>query len=204
MPVCACVMTLQLHRRCGTVVGQAAALWQHVPPQQMLMVAWRAQALAATPVGFLRIVGFVLYWLMSRVAATERAKARLWQRQIQRYGPIVSLASLGSLCNSCLQSCCKLAANQGPAARMGARPLVRKSLAMHGISQCHLMPQLLTIVLSSWLEEVVSFARLRNASSCACAWRRARCSEDPLLVHSPTEVAPAVLASQRSGAIVLG
>ena len=48
------------------------------------------QALAAMPVGFLRIVGFILYWLLSRIAATERAKARLWQRQIQKYGPIVS------------------------------------------------------------------------------------------------------------------
>ncbi|CAL5228475.1 g11617 [Coccomyxa viridis] len=46
-------------------------------------------ALAAVPVGFLRIVGFVLYWLLSRIAATERAKARLWQRQIQKYGPIM-------------------------------------------------------------------------------------------------------------------
>ena len=170
----------------------------------MLMVAWRAQALAAIPVGFLRIVGFVLYWLMSRVAATERAKARLWQRQIQRYGPIVSLAPLVFLCNSCLQSCCKLAANQGPAAQMGARPLVRKSFAWHGISQRHFMPQLLTIVRSSWPEEVASSARLCNASPCACAARRERCSEDPLLVQSPMELAPAVLASQHSFAIVLG
>ncbi len=56
--------------------------------------AWHVQALAAIPVGFLRIVGFVLYWLLSRIAATERAKARLWQRQIQKYGPIVSLPYL--------------------------------------------------------------------------------------------------------------
>lgn len=47
------------------------------------------QALAATPVGFLRIVGLVLFWLLSRIAATERAKARLWQRQTMKYGPIV-------------------------------------------------------------------------------------------------------------------
>jgi hypothetical protein len=48
------------------------------------------QALAAVPVGFLRIVGLVLYWLLTRIAATERAKARLWQRQVSKYGPIVS------------------------------------------------------------------------------------------------------------------
>ena len=52
------------------------------------------QALAAVPVGFLRIIGFVLFWLMSRLAATERAKARLWQRQIQKYGPVVCSALL--------------------------------------------------------------------------------------------------------------
>ncbi|CAL8466090.1 g5626 [Coccomyxa elongata] len=46
-------------------------------------------ALAATPVGFLRIVGLVLFWLLSRLAATERAKARLWQRQTMKYGPIL-------------------------------------------------------------------------------------------------------------------
>lgn len=87
------------------------------------------------------------------------------------------------LCNTCLQSCCKLAANQGPAAQMGARPLVRKSFAWHGISQCHLMPRLLTIVRSSWPEEVAPSARLRNASPRACAARRERCSGDPLLAH---------------------
>ncbi|EIE18583.1 DUF221-domain-containing protein [Coccomyxa subellipsoidea C-169] len=46
-------------------------------------------ALAATPVGFLRIVGLVLFWLLSRIAATERAKARLWQRQTMKYGRIL-------------------------------------------------------------------------------------------------------------------
>ena len=52
------------------------------------------QALAAVPVGFLRIVGLVLYWLLTRIAATERAKARLWQRQVSKYGPIVSALPL--------------------------------------------------------------------------------------------------------------
>jgi hypothetical protein len=54
-----------------------------------------AQALAATPIGFLRLVGVVLYWLLSRIAATERAKARLWQEQIMKYGPIVRPIPLG-------------------------------------------------------------------------------------------------------------
>ena len=40
--------------------------------------------------GFLRIIGVVLYWFLSRIAATERAKARLWQRQTSKYGAIVS------------------------------------------------------------------------------------------------------------------
>jgi hypothetical protein len=48
------------------------------------------QALAATPVGFLRIVGLVLFWIKSIFSATERAKARLWQKQTMKYGPVVS------------------------------------------------------------------------------------------------------------------
>ena len=62
------------------------------------------QALAAVPVGFLRIIGFVLFWLMSRLAATERAKARLWQRQIQKYGPVVC---------TCLFALCLAHTHQG-------------------------------------------------------------------------------------------
>ncbi|KAK9902019.1 hypothetical protein WJX75_001351 [Coccomyxa subellipsoidea] len=46
-------------------------------------------ALAATPVGFLRIVGLVLFWIKSIFSATERAKARLWQKQTMKYGPVL-------------------------------------------------------------------------------------------------------------------
>ena len=66
------------------------------------------QALAAVPVGFLRIVGLVLYWLLTRIAATERAKARLWQRQVSKYGPIVSALTMmqRTVVHSLLQSAC--------------------------------------------------------------------------------------------------
>ncbi|CAK0785988.1 hypothetical protein CVIRNUC_009201 [Coccomyxa viridis] len=85
----------------GSVLNQARALINNptmifstlgtaAPLTSIFFLTWiELNALAAVPVGFLRIIGFVLFWLMSRLAATERAKARLWQRQIQKYGPVM-------------------------------------------------------------------------------------------------------------------
>ena len=44
------------------------------------------QALAITPFSFLNVVSLVIFWVMSFFAATERAKARLWQNQFMSYG----------------------------------------------------------------------------------------------------------------------
>ncbi|KAK9804434.1 hypothetical protein WJX72_012500 [[Myrmecia] bisecta] len=44
------------------------------------------QGFSAKPLNFLRIVGLVLFWIQSKLAATERAKARLWQNQTMAYG----------------------------------------------------------------------------------------------------------------------
>lgn len=46
----------------------------------------RAQALAITPIMFLNLVSLVIFWVLSFFAATERAKARLWQNQFMSYG----------------------------------------------------------------------------------------------------------------------
>ena len=44
------------------------------------------QALIRTPIQFLRLGGLLQYWVFSLLAATERAKARLWQNQTMKYG----------------------------------------------------------------------------------------------------------------------
>ena len=45
-----------------------------------------AQALAITPIQFLNLAPLVIFWVLSFFAATERAKARLWQNQFMSYG----------------------------------------------------------------------------------------------------------------------
>lgn len=53
---------------------------------------WR-QALAVTPIMFLNLVALVIFWILSSFAATERAKARLWQNQFMSYGSKVRPAA---------------------------------------------------------------------------------------------------------------
>lgn len=42
--------------------------------------------LAGKPIAFLRVVGLIIFWILSKIAATERAKTRLWANQIQMFG----------------------------------------------------------------------------------------------------------------------
>jgi len=44
------------------------------------------QAFTSLPLSFLRIVGLVLYWIKSKLAATPRARARVWSEQQYEYG----------------------------------------------------------------------------------------------------------------------
>ena len=92
------------------------------------LVALPDQALAAVPVGFLRIVGLVLYWLLTRVAATERAKARLWQRQTAKYGPTVRPyhPPCSQLCHPPCKATCMMRARQEPMERETDRPNGRR------------------------------------------------------------------------------
>jgi hypothetical protein len=41
------------------------------------------------PIGLLRFVPLVLFWVFSKLASTERAKARLWQNQEIKYGTLI-------------------------------------------------------------------------------------------------------------------
>jgi hypothetical protein len=47
------------------------------------------RALLTVPLTILRVVPLALFWVKSRLASTERAKARLWQRQLFSYGTVV-------------------------------------------------------------------------------------------------------------------
>ncbi|KAK9840790.1 hypothetical protein WJX81_004889 [Elliptochloris bilobata] len=61
-------------------------------------------ALAITPISFLNPVALVLFWVMSFFAATERAKARLWQNQFMLYGSKVPMHTITILLG--LTFCC--------------------------------------------------------------------------------------------------
>ena len=56
------------------------------------------QALTSIPVQFLRIFGVVLFWVLSLLAGTERAKARRWSNRWIKFGPDVRA------CCACLNS----------------------------------------------------------------------------------------------------
>lgn len=47
-------------------------------------------ALWTSPFSGLRIIGLLIYWIKSKIAATEKARARLWQEQTAKYGSAVS------------------------------------------------------------------------------------------------------------------
>lgn len=67
------------------------------------------QGLNAAPLGFLRLVGVVLFWLLSILAGTERAKARRWSQQSLTYGGQVILLLQPLPCSrapsQCLDAC---------------------------------------------------------------------------------------------------
>ena len=63
------------------------------------------QALLASPLQFLRLFQLFLYWLLTVLAGTERAKRRIWSEQSLLYGPYVSLFT--GLTFSCNRASCK-------------------------------------------------------------------------------------------------
>ncbi|KAK9864573.1 hypothetical protein WJX84_004373 [Apatococcus fuscideae] len=64
-----------------TIIGTAA------PATSIFFLTYVVlQGLNAAPLGFLRLVGVVLFWLLSILAGTERAKARRWSQQSLTYG----------------------------------------------------------------------------------------------------------------------
>ena len=49
-------------------------------------LCWCVQALSSKPIGFLRIVGLLFYYIKSGFATTARARTRLWQDQHMSFG----------------------------------------------------------------------------------------------------------------------
>ena len=66
----------------GTAVPQTASFF---------LTYMAVLAFLTVPLGGLRIVGLLLFWVKGKIAATERARARLWQDQFALYGADVSL-----------------------------------------------------------------------------------------------------------------
>ena len=52
----------------------------------LLRRTWCLQVLSTKPIGFLRLVGLLFYYIKSGFATTARARARLWQEQTMSFG----------------------------------------------------------------------------------------------------------------------
>jgi hypothetical protein len=65
----------------GTAVPQTASFF---------LTYVTLSALWTSPFSGLRIIGLLIYWIKSKIAATEKARARLWQEQTAKYGSDVA------------------------------------------------------------------------------------------------------------------
>ena len=68
----------------GTAVPQTASFF---------LTYMALKAFFAVPFAGLSVTGLLLFWVKGKIAATERARARLWQDQFALYGADVSAAS---------------------------------------------------------------------------------------------------------------
>ena len=73
-------------------------LWNEIWLTSKAVLDSCAQALAITPIQFLNLASLVIFWVLSFFAATERAKARLWQNQFMSYGSKARTPRLLSQC----------------------------------------------------------------------------------------------------------
>ena len=65
-----------------------------IPQTASFFLTYRAlKAFFAVPFAGLSVTGLLLFWVKGKIAATERARARLWQDQFALYGADVSAAS---------------------------------------------------------------------------------------------------------------
>ena len=77
----------------GTAIPQTASFF---------LTYMAVLAFISTPFSGLKIVGLIIYWIKGKIAATENARARLWQDQFAQYGADVSASmSLSPIPPSC-------------------------------------------------------------------------------------------------------
>ncbi len=60
--------------------------WYHMVTHTVTSHVIHLQALSSKPIGFLRLVGLLAYYIKSGFASTARARARLWQNQQMSFG----------------------------------------------------------------------------------------------------------------------
>lgn len=66
---------------CRVSFIQTASFW---------LTFYALSALWTVPFSGLNIIGLIIYWIKSKIAATEKARARCWQDQKVSYGANVS------------------------------------------------------------------------------------------------------------------
>lgn len=72
----------------GTAIPQTASFF---------LTYMAVLAFISTPFSGLKIVGLIIYWIKGKIAATENARARLWQDQFAQYGADVAYITLAIL-----------------------------------------------------------------------------------------------------------
>ncbi|KAL6782290.1 hypothetical protein ACKKBG_A06245 [Auxenochlorella protothecoides x Auxenochlorella symbiontica] len=86
-----------------TVLGTSA-------PQTAIffMTYLLVQALLTQPLGIVRVVSLVIFWVKSKLAATARAKRRLWEDQEFRYGTVLPNDTIAILLGLTFSTICPL------------------------------------------------------------------------------------------------
>lgn len=67
-------------------------------------------ALLQQPLGLVRLVPLVVFWVKSKLSATERAKARVWQNQENNYGTLIPNDTINMLLGVVFCTICPLIA----------------------------------------------------------------------------------------------
>ena len=84
----------QFHQWLNNPSSAVNLLGTAVPQTASFFLTYLAlSAFWTTPFGGLGIIGLLIYWVKGKIAATEAARARLWQEQYAKYGADVRLSN---------------------------------------------------------------------------------------------------------------
>ena len=78
-----------------TGIGAAGIKFMRIPPPPPSSSLHSQTGIGAAGIKFMRIPNLAIFWAMSRMASTARARSRLWAEQYMEYGPIVPLYTMG-------------------------------------------------------------------------------------------------------------